>query len=89
MINSYAVVLSGFGTYWVGSSKNQPDSIKYFETLQEAVNLAMMYFTEKHGEIDPDDEELDYEILEEYEAINNVNDIGEIGKGLEKFVIGG
>ena len=89
MIKSYAVVLSGFGTYWVGSSENEPDGKKYFESNKQAVKIAMMYFTEKHGEFDPEDEDVDYDILEEYEAINDILCIEEIGKGLEKFVVSG
>lgn len=88
MLKSYAVVKSSFGTYWVGSSQNKLDGKKYF-THKQAVDLAMMHFTEKHGEFDPDDEDVDYDILEEYEAINDILCIEEIGKGLEKFIISG
>ena len=87
---SYAIVQNIFDSLWVGKSKNKPDGKKFFATHEEAINLAMLRFEEKHGlyDFDPDDEDVDYDILEEYEAIQGEDEISEITKTLEKFVIG-
>ena len=87
---SYVIVQSMFGNLWVGKSKRKADSKKYFKTHQEAIDVAMLSFEDKHGfyNFDPDDEDIDYEILEEYEAIQGENgDIEEVTKELEKFII--
>lgn len=87
---SYAVVQSMFGNLWVGKSKKKADGKHYFKTHEQAVSLAIIRFEEKHElyDFDPDDEDVDYEILEEYEAIQGEDgDIEEIDKKLEKFVV--
>jgi len=57
---SYAVIRSIFDGLWVGKSKRKPDGKSYFKTHEEAVNLAMRYFEDKHGEFDPDEESNDF-----------------------------
>ncbi len=87
---SYAVVCNLFGGYWVGKSKNEPDGKKYFVTHGEAVDKAMCLFEEKHCEsdFDPDDEDADFDILEEYEIIQGYDgDIEEIKGSIEQFVV--
>lgn len=87
---SYAIVKSTFGNLWVGKSKRKADGKKYFKTHEQAVSLAMILFEEKHNlyDFDPDYEYVDYEIIEEYDAIQNENEEpDEIDKELEKFII--
>lgn len=91
---SYAVVQSIFGSLWVGKSKNKPDEKHYFSKHEDAVAIAMQEYEENWGVFDIDDIE-DYiedtdevmQATEEYEAINNTDNIEEIQKSMEKFVI--
>lgn len=91
---SYAVVQSIFGNLWVGKSKRKADNKKYFSEHKDAVAIAMQDYEANWGVFDINDIE-DYieepddvmQATEEYEAINNEDDVEIIRKPMEKFVI--
>lgn len=89
VIYSYVIVRNMFGNLWVGKSLQKADGIKFHPSHEQAVIIAMQYFEENHPEYNPegDPEDLEYELLEEYDAIQGTYEIEQVGKGLYKFII--
>lgn len=88
---NYAVVRSLFGDLWIGKTKLKPQKEKIFADPEDAVEKAQQLFQDSHLDFDelaePNDENYNDELLYEYEKLSELEDIEEIRKGLEKFMV--
>jgi hypothetical protein len=92
---NYAVVKSVFGDLWIGKTKLEANGEYIFSSLEEASSFACQIFEYEHLDFDcsleEDDENYDDELLFQFEGLENPNEdeLEEIKKGIEKFIVKG
>ena len=89
---NYAVVRSVFGDYWVGKTKLKANEITIFVDKEDVIRLVELQFLEEHPCFDPDlledDENYDDEMYYKFEEIReNAEELEEINKSIEKFIV--
>jgi hypothetical protein len=92
---NYAVVKNIFGDLWIGETGLEANGEYIFSNIEDASNFACQLFEDDNPDFDvsleEDDEGYDDELLCQFEDLENPieEELEEIKKGLEKFIVKG
>jgi hypothetical protein len=92
---NYAVVKSVFGDLWIGKTKLKANEKFIFSNLEDASNFACQLFEDYNPDfdysLDEEDERYDDELICQFEDLENPieDELEEIKKGIEKFIVKG